>query len=581
MGYTLGLGGPYHHDASACLVDEAGTIVAFVEEERFSRRKYHMDSRSCTSAAIFCLSSAGVHLSEVPDVVVAWNPQWPEPADQITDPELIAEILDPRYFGGYRPARLAIVDHHLAHAASAFYSSGFDESAVLVADGSGDGVSTSIYHGHTEGLDLLRQYPFTQSLGWFYETIAEYVGLGDWTSTGKLMGLAAYGRPVYDFDFLRIGHEDGYLIDLSAYGLPADSVPDGEYSGLGYYRRLKEVYAAALADLGVPQRTRSAGYDRSSGRVGGGWNDFGTEHLNLAASAQQALEHCLLCLARSAMTGAASTRLCIAGGVGLNCSANGVLQRQSGATELFVQPAAGDAGCAIGAALEHVRQAGRLSLPRVPMRSAALGPSFDDGAIRGTLDAFGLRYSYHGDDIVTPVAQALAASRIVGWFQGAAEAGPRALGQRSILANPGTVEARDRVNRDIKRREMWRPLAPSILNEAAPKLIADPGTADFMIVAYQASDVGQETLPATVHVDGSLRPQIVDDSIVPRYAALMRAVGAETGIPAALNTSFNHEAEPIVCTPTDALRTFFSTPLDMLAIGGFLVRKDGIGSGLP
>jgi carbamoyltransferase len=386
---------------------------------------------------------------------------------------------------------------------------------------------------------------------------------------------------VYDFDFLRIGHEDGYLIDLSAYGLPADSVPDGEYSGLGYYRRLKEVYAAALADLGVPQRTRSAGYDRSSGRVGGGWNDFGTEHLNLAASAQQALEHCLLCLARSAMTGAASTRLCIAGGVGLNCSANGVLQRQSGATELFVQPAAGDAGCAIGAALEHVRQAGRLSLPRTPMRSAALGPSFDDGAIRGTLDAFGLRYSYHGDDIVTPVAQALAASRIVGWFQGAAEAGPRALGQRSILANPGTVEARDRVNRDIKRREMWRPLAPSILNEAAPKLIADPGTADFMIVAYQASDVGRETLPATVHVDGSLRPQIVDDSIVPRYAALMRAVGAETGIPAALNTSFNHEAEPIVCTPTDALRTFFSTPLDMLAIGGFLVRKDGIGSGLP
>ncbi|GLL02125.1 carbamoyltransferase family protein [Dactylosporangium matsuzakiense] len=573
MGYTLGLGGPYHHDASACLVDDAGAIVAFVEEERLSRRKHNKDSRSCTRAAAFCLSSAGIRLPEVSDVVVAWNPHWPVPTDRITDTDLIGEILDPQHFGGYRPAALEIVDHHLAHAASAFYPSGFPESAVLVADGSGDGVSTSLFRGHAGGLELVHQYPFTESLGWFYETVAEYTGLGDWTSTGKLMGLAAYGSPVHEFDFLRVAH-DGYCIDLSGYGLPAGAVPDGDYRDLAYYRRLKKAYGAAFAALGVSQRRTYAGYDGSSGRFGGAGDGFAAEHLNLAASAQQALEQCLLSLARTALSAADSSRLCVAGGVGLNCSANGVLQRNCGATEFFVQPAAGDAGCAIGAALEHVRRAGRLSVPGVAMRSAALGPAFDDGAIGAVLDACGVRYAYHGDDIVAPVARALAADRIVGWFQGATEAGPRALGQRSILANPGTVASRDRVNCDIKHREMWRPLAPSILAEASAKLITDPGAADFMIVAYQATDEAREVLPATVHVDGSLRPQIVDPMINPLFAGLLRAVGDETGVPAVLNTSFNHEAEPIVCTPIDSLRTFFSTPLDMLAIGGFLVTKD-------
>ncbi|MGB6164297.1 MAG: carbamoyltransferase C-terminal domain-containing protein [Pseudonocardiaceae bacterium] len=573
MGYVLGLGGPYHHDASACLVDGTGAIVAFVEEERLSRRKHHKHSRSCTHAALFCLSSAGINLADVAEIAVAWNPRWPTPTEQITDCELIAELLNPRHFDGYVPARLSVIDHHLAHAASAFYPSGFPDAAVLVADGSGDGVATSIYRGDPNGLAPLRRYAFTQSLGWFYETVAEYIGLGDWTSTGKLMGLAAYGEPVHDFGFLQVGHDDGYLIDLSRYGMPPEGAVAADYVDLSYYHQLKRAYAEAFADLGVAGCGQKPSCDSTLGRLettGG----FTADQANLAASAQRALERCMLQLARSAMTQAGSRRLCIAGGVGLNCSANGVLYRHGDVEDLFVQPAAGDAGCAIGAALECVRRAGRLAIPGRGLDSVALGPSFDDCAIRKTLDSCQLRYTYYGDDIVEPIAAALASDAVVGWFQGPTEAGPRALGQRSILANPSKVESRDRINRDIKRREMWRPLAPSILAAAAEEFVIQPGPADFMIVAYHATGYARATIPATVHVDGSLRPHTVHENLNPRYARLLRAVEAETGVPALLNTSFNHEAEPIVCTPTDALRTFYSTPLDALALGGFLLTKD-------
>jgi carbamoyltransferase len=239
---------------------------------------------------------------------------------------------------------------------------------------------------------------------------------------------------------------------------------------------------------------------------------------------------------------------------------------------MFVQPAAGDAGCAIGGALEHARRIGDVP---APFTGVALGPSFDDASIRSTLDSYGVPYAYHGAEITGPVAKELASGRVVGWFQGGAECGPRALGHRSILADPRHVSSRDRINRDIKRREMWRPLAPSILGTAAERFVAGPvGPAEHMIVAYQATDEARDTIPATVHIDGSLRPQLVDAGREPLYADLLSAVGAETGTPVVLNTSFNHEAEPIVCTPTDALRTFWSTPLDALAIGGFLVTKD-------
>lgn len=574
MRFTLGLGGPYYHDASACLVDDSGSVLAFVEEERLSRRKHNQDSRSCTRAVAYCLAAAGIDLSDVDEIAVAWNPQWPIPAEYITDTEIIRELLNPSCFSGYTPSRLTIIDHHLSHAAAAFYPSGFQDSAVLVVDGSGDGVATSLYHGTSGGLKVLRQYPFTQSLGWFYESVAEHLGLGDWTGSGKLMGLAAYGNPAYDLNFVRADGNDGYLLDLSCYGLSPTTNADSDYINLAYYRRLKRAYAAAFTDLGVPVHRRAQRYEASSGRIVAD-TGFTPEHANLAASAQRTLERHLLTLARAVMAQTGSLRLCVAGGVGLNCSANGVLHRSSGALEMFVQPAAGDAGCAIGAALECVHRAGKLRIPCAPQATTAWGPAFTDDQIAETLDAHKIPRRYYGDAIHDPVANALASGHVVGWFQGRAEGGPRALGHRSILADPRTIATRDRINRDIKRREMWRPLAPSILAEAADRFVTERGPAGFMIVAYQATAEALTRIPATVHVDGTLRPHIVHGSKEPRYAELLRTFDVETGIPALLNTSFNHEAEPVVCSPTDALRTFFSTPLDLLALGGFLITKHG------
>ncbi|WP_280363312.1 carbamoyltransferase N-terminal domain-containing protein, partial [Nocardia abscessus] len=223
MGYVLGLGGPYHHDASACLVAD-GQPVAFAEEERFSRIKHHRDSRSAASSAAWCLAQAGIRCGDIDEIAVAWNPYWPNPADEITDPDLIAELLGPLGTGPERPRRLTIVGHHLAHAASAFYPAGVADAAVIVVDGSGDGVSTSIHHGTRAGLRCLRTFPFTQSLGWFYQFATEHAGLGDWTHAGKLMGLAAYGKPTIDLNFLH-PTRDGYHLDLTPYGHAPEAAP--------------------------------------------------------------------------------------------------------------------------------------------------------------------------------------------------------------------------------------------------------------------------------------------------------------------------------------------------------------------
>lgn len=571
LGIVLGLGGPYYHDASACLVID-GRIVAFAEEERFSRRKHHKHSRSCAVAAAYCLDQAGVTLPEVDEIAIAFNPVWPEPSETCTDAELIAELLDPALFGHHRPREMTVVEHHLAHASSAFYPSGFADAAVLVVDGSGDGISATLAHGTTSGLKVLRQFPFSQSLGWFYETVAEHLGLGDWTSSGKLMGLAGYGNPDrYKLDFLTPRH-GGYDLDLSRWGIRPDEQVDDQYTDLRYYGRLKEAYATAYSDLGIPPHRRARTYTggRTTPDTG-----FRPEHADLAASAQHRLEQCLTELAREALTLTGSARLCVAGGVGLNCSANGRLASLRGVDELFVQPAAGDAGCAIGAAFEVALHRGDLTVPGEAMTTGALGPSFSPSSIRATLTDYGLAFRDHGDDLPAVVARHLALGRTVGWFQGRMEAGPRALGRRSILADARHTRSRDHINQRVKHREEWRPLAPVLLQEAAPDLIGTSVPHPFMIVARSATETARNAIPAAVHTDGTLRPQTVARDDTDPYARLLASFAEQTGRPPALlNTSFNHEAEPIVCTPRDAVATFAASPLDMLAIGPFLVRKD-------
>lgn len=571
MGFVLGLGGGYFHDASACLVRD-DEIVAFAEEERFSRRKHHKDSRSCTHAVAYCLSEAGITLADVDEIAIAFNPTWPRASEHCQNSELIAELLDTRMLGHRQPVRLTVVEHHLAHAASAFHPSGFSDAAVLVADGSGDGVATTIAHGTPHGLRVLRQWPFTQSLGWFYETVAEHLGLGDWTSSGKLMGLAGYGSPRYNLDFLR-PEAGGYRLDLTRYGIALNEAVEDQYTNLRYYRRLKRAYTAAFAEAGVPPHSRTLRYDPASGRAVPD-TSYLPVHADLAASAQQRLEECLSELARDALAVTGTRRLCVAGGVGLNCSANGRLARLPGVDEVFVQPAAGDAGCAIGAALEVARRRGDFTLPNPAMRTAALGPAFTDAAVRTVLEACHLPYTEYGPDLPAQLARHLAEGAVAGWFQGRMEAGPRALGQRSILADPRHLASRDRINNTIKNREPWRPLAPSLLAAAAPQLIGTATTHPYMIVSRQATAAARELIPATVHIDGTLRPHTVSEDATNPYARLLAAFAEYTGAPPALlNTSFNQEAEPIVCTPLDAVRTFAASPLNVLGIGSFLVYK--------
>lgn len=548
--------------------------MAFAEEERFSRRKHHADSRSCARATAYCLDRAGISLRDVSEVSIGWNARWPEPVDVCTDRSLIAELLPPAYFGGYMPPRLRVLPHHLAHAASAFHCSGMSHAAVVVADGSGDGVATSIWRGTPGGLQLIREYPFAQSLGWMFEAVAQHVGLGAWTNAGKLMGLAGYGEPRYDLPFLSVT-DDGYRLDLSRYGLALDEDATEGYLDLSFYRRLKATYGAALVDVGVPARDVDMRYDH---RTGGAVNvtEFGRAEMDLAASVQSRLEQCMVSVARHAMALTGQDTLCVAGGVALNCSANGVVRRMSGARDLFVQPVAGDAGLAIGGALELAREYGDLELPGERLTSVAWGPEFDEDVIGALLTDVGLGYQHLGEKLPEHVAYALDRGEVIGWFQGAMEGGPRSLGQRSIVADPRSTAIRDRINREIKHRELWRPLAPSMLHSGAVELIDEPGSADFMIVADKVGEEARSRVPGVIHVDGTVRPQVVPTDAGTPYAELLRACAAVLGVPAVLNTSFNNESEPIVCTPADALRMFCSSSLDRLAIGPYLVTKQNV-----
>jgi len=574
MGFTLGLGGPYFHDSSACLVDERGALVAFVEEERLTRRKHNAGSRSCTLSAAWCLDEAGISFRDVDEVAIGWNPRFPEARPHIEDRQLMRTLLDPRWFAADWPDRVTVVEHHLAHAASAFYLSGCADAAVLVVDGAGDGKATSIYHGNARGLREVAHFSYTQSLGWFYEAVGEFLGLGDGTgSAGKLMGLAAYGAPRVPLDFMRTC-PGGYWIDLSKYGLPPRPEAAPEAEDPAYFGQLKRAYNEAFAATGVTPIPRER--QPHSPHQPGLANVFRQEQADLAASAQGALEDALLELCRRALRETHSLDLCLAGGVAFNCSANGVLHRRSGARSLFVQPVAGDAGCAIGAALEAVRRRGRLAWPLAVPFSAGLGPGYPEADIAAALRHAGVAHLELGDAISERVAGILSSGRTVGWFQGRAEAGPRALGHRSILADPRSAGRRDRINRDVKQRERWRPFAPSIAEHARREFLVDPPPAMYMNVACSATPHARANIPATVHADGSVRPQVVPadgQAVHPRFGELLRAFERETGVAALLNTSFNAGGEPMVCSPFDALRTFFSTPLDALAIGGFLVTK--------
>jgi len=555
---TLGINYSQMHDSSACLVRD-GELAFAVAEERLSRAKH--DARFPQMAIRACLDFARVDVDDLDEVCFGWQTAGPVYRHDLSLfatgrwPVSYLNVLNStrhfagmwhqesgaapfrRIFGGHN-TRFRFVDHHLAHAISAYSYSGFEEAAVVVMDGRGAWEATSLWRGHAGRLDHVLTIDWPDSLGLFYAVFTEYLGFVPNADEWKVMGLAPYGQPGVDLrPFIEAGGDP--------YHVHVEHLIGRE----GLSPKIE-------AHLGPRRAPESEIEDR---------------HKNIAFAAQELCEDAVLSVARLALEKTGSRNLCLAGGVALNSKANGKILASGMIHNLFVQPAASDDGVALGAALAPCLDAnGRL--PMRPMRHAYLGPGFSDDAILQTLETYKIRHTRLSDPPST-AAQLLAAGKILGWFQGRMEFGPRALGSRSILADPRDPEMNAKVNNAVKFREWWRPFAPSLQKEAAPQYLESAFDSPFMILTAQVRKEKQCVIPAVTHVDGSARPQTVEREVNPLYYELIGEFARLTGVPVLMNTSFNLRGEAIVHTPTDALRTFFSSGMDALVLGSFLVEK--------
>ncbi len=561
---VLGISGFFHHDPAAALLAD-GRLIAAAEEERFCRVK-HAPGRLPLEAARFCLEASGVSPKDVDALAFSWDLRaglraWPRHLRRMGhDPlrafknardlwkrsrkirkrlqRLASEIgLD---------ARLVPVEHHLAHAASAFLFSGFDDASVFSADGRGELACAWAGEGTPEGLERLREWVLPDSLGMFYTSVTQYLGLPPNDGEYRTMGMAPYGDAdkAELGDCLRTG-ADGFRVDGSAVGL---SIRNGRGSRRLYADRFP-------ARFGPP-------------RIGDGLSE---PHVHVAASAQKALEAGAVSAVKGALAGplARSGRLCLAGGVAMNVVLNRRLGLLDGVDRVWVPPAPGDAGCAAGAAAWVARDGGDAIRP---LESPFLGPAFSKDAVRTLLESRRLPFA-EPDDPERECASLLARGEVAGWFQGAMEFGPRALGGRSILAHPGKAGTADRINASIKFREPWRPFCPSVLAGEASRLLVEPFDSPFMSFAFTVHKTWRDRIGETVHVDGTSRAQVVDRERAPGFHRLISGFFERTGIPAVLNTSLNRRGEPIACTPEDALDVFFGSGLEHLYLEGLRISK--------
>jgi carbamoyltransferase len=550
--YVLGLSGGYGHDPAAALVD-GSSVIAAVEEERFTRRKHAFGQVPVHSVA-HCLGAAGIELEELGCIAIAWQPVHPPPWPTKLHEDLLAHA----FFRGRRAPPVEIVSHPLAHAIVAFRASAFEEAAVLIVDGQGDGISTTLAHGTSAGVKLLEHYEIEDSIGFFYWALTTHLGW-EWGEEGKVMGLAPYGsdgRGPEAFELL----SDGYAARVR----PACAE--------GHFRRGRAVFAAwrrFIEEAHGPPATVHFPLDPLTQRPRRSL-ELTDRQRDTAAWGQGELERVLCHLAALAIKRTGSRKLVFGGGSAYNCTANGRLRADPAIEDLYVFPASGDAGTAVGAALAIADPSG-TRIDGAPVEHAAFGPAFGDDDVARLLRDSGIE-ARRSDDVAAETARLIASGRIVGWFQGRMEIGPRALGNRSILASPKSRATRDRVNA-IKGRELWRPLAPSLLADAAGQYLVDGRPAPFMLTATQVREDRRERIPAVVHVDGSCRPQTVNPHAGTRYAELLARVGELTGDPVVLNTSFNIGEEPIVLSPRDAVRSFFVSGLDALVLGNSIVEK--------
>ena len=551
------------HDNAAVLINNLA-VIAYGEEERFIRKKYAFDRLPLESIE-FCLKLAQLTPQEIAHVCIGWdlrNAKFDKKGTIVAPPDdqEVWKMIFPNHNLTVSP-QLHYVEHHRAHAASTFFSSGFTQAAVIVMDGSGEFEATSIWLGEGSSLTKVATFPMIPaSIGMMYEGTALFLGFrgGD---AGKVMGLGSYAvTALQPFENLKLS-SDGYTFDF-----PQDvqhAVDRTFKAKADYY------YSEYITELWKVYLDHSYG---SSSQ----WTS-NTPHLDerreIAGRLQKTLEIVLLHCSAIAARVTQSENLCIAGGVGLNCAANGVLSRSRIFKNIFHFPAAGDSGVALGAAL-HVHHT-ELRLPQLTngyklATTASWGPSFSDEAIEEYLRQNGIAYR-RIDDTFQEVAQLLANGAVLGWFQGRAEIGPRALGNRSILADPRKVENIVRVNL-IKRREVWRPFAPSVLAGFEKEFFVDGGFSPFMLKADSVVLSRRIDIPAVTHVDGSSRYQSVDKEYNIPYWRLIFEFYKLTGIPMVLNTSFNLK-DPIVCSPADALSVLNESELDCVVLGHFLVEK--------
>lgn len=532
---VLGLHGGTHlgeHDPGAAIVRN-GAVVAACEEERFLRVKSPIGTMPVLSIAA-CLRAARLSIRDV-DFVAHTGATHPE------KPRRIREYLE-HYFRHAPPVRM--VHHHAAHLASAFFASGFERAMCLTCDAWGDHVSTALALGTPDGVRVIETHPRENSLGLFYAAVTSYLGFTAGEDEYKVMGLAAYGRPGVDLSTFARSTPDGHDVDVT---FLADDYPDRTAT--------EPLYSPRLVELLGPSRSPE--------------EPITQRHRDIAFGAQETLERCLLGLVRRLHVQTGLHDLCMAGGVALNCSANATLARCAEVDRLFVQPAASDRGLALGCALQVAFEEHE---PVRPLPDVFLGPTYSDEEIRSALDLGGWDYREVSDP-AAEAAQMLAAGEIVGWFQGRSELGPRALGNRSILADPRPAGMKDAVNARIKFREEFRPLAPAVLEERAAELFEVGSPSPFMTVAYRVRPEWAGRIPSVVHVNGTARVQTVDRGRAPLFHRLIEAFAARTGVPAVLNTSFNLRGQPIVETPRDALATFAACGLSGVFLGRFLVLK--------
>jgi carbamoyltransferase len=555
---SLGINYSEMHDSAACIARD-GHILFALAEERLSRLKH--DARFPSLSIEACLAAAGIRANQLDFVCFGWPPAIEAlkhdlkcmatgslPLNYIDLVSTVRRNLNhtrkqngKKQFLARFPtkAQFRFVEHHLAHAISAYSFSGFDDAAVLVLDGRGAWEASSLWHGHDGRLEHVWTIPWPNSLGLFYAQFTQYLGFQPYSDEWKVMGLAPYGEP-------GINLRDFIIPDDNPYKVSTRLLLDDRPAPL----------AGITARLGPHREAES---------------EIDPKHKNLAFAVQDACEEAMMTLARAAVAKTGSRNICLAGGVALNSKANGKILASGIVDRIFVQPAAGDDGVCLGAALApYLDNGGKL--PMHKMRHAYLGAENSDEEIEKALTTYKLRATRVADPAAA-AAEMLANGKILGWVQGRMEFGPRALGARSILADPRDPEMNAKVNNAVKFREWWRPFAPSILAEVAGEYIESATDSPFMILTAQVKPEKRSVIPSVTHVDGSARPQTVEQDVNPLYWRLIHEFGNRTGVPVVMNTSFNLRGEPIVSTPTDAVRTFFSSGMDALVIGNFVVEK--------